>query len=281
MKSLAKDSLFLFGLAVILVLTGCKAEKTAQETKDVKVVEVVGEEVDYSSNGVTLKGYLAHDSAMKGKRPGVLVVHEWWGHNDYARKRARMLAELGYTALAVDMYGEGKQAAHPGDAQKFSSEIAKNMDLARARFNAALDTLKAHDTVDHERIAAIGYCFGGGVVLDMARSGADLDAVVSFHGGVATSEPAEPGGIKARILVCHGEEDGFIPSEQVSAFKKEMEVAGADYEFISYAGAKHSFTNPEADRYAEEFGIPIGYDKEADKKSWIDMREFLKGVLEE
>jgi|SRR3990172_333240 len=281
MKGLARNILFLFGLALVFVITGCKAEKTAKETKEVKEVKVVGEEVDYASGGITLKGFLAYDSAMKGKRPGVIVVHEWWGHNEYARKRARMLAELGYTALALDMYGEGKQAAHPEDAQKFSSEIANNMDLAKERFNAAVDALKAHESVDPERIAAIGYCFGGSVVLQMARSGADLDAVVSFHGGLATPSPAEPGGVKAKILVCHGEADELIPAGQVEAFKEEMDKAGADYEFISYTGAKHSFTNPEADKYAAEFNIPLAYDMGADRKSWADMQGFLKDVFKE
>ena len=192
-----------------------------------------------------------------------------------------MLAELGYTALAVDMYGEGKQALHPDDAQKFSGEIFKNMEVGKARFMAALEVLRRHDTVDPERIAAIGYCFGGSVVLQMARSGAELDAVVSFHGGLSTPEPSKPGGVKAKILVCHGGADALVPVEQVAGFREEMENAGADYRVITYEGAKHSFTNPEADNYANEFGLPLGYDPNADKKSWADMQEFLKTVFEE
>ncbi len=240
---------------------------------------VQGKEVAYAADGVTLKGYLAYDDAGQGKRPGVLVVHEWWGHNDYARKRARMLAELGYTALAVDMYGDGKQAAHPDDAAKFAGEVSQNMPVARARFLAALNFLKSDPTVDAERIAAIGYCFGGGVVLNMARMGVDLKGVVSFHGSPGVANPAWPGTGKTRILVCHGAADSFITPQQIEDFKKEMESAGVDYKFIAYEGAVHSFTNPDADRFAKEFGLGVGYNAEADQKSWADMQEFFKKIF--
>ncbi|MCZ6679207.1 MAG: dienelactone hydrolase family protein, partial [Candidatus Poribacteria bacterium] len=169
--------------------------------------DIHGEPVEYTADNLTLKGYLAYDDSVEDKRPGVLVVHEWWGHNEYARKRARMLVELGYTALAVDMYGDGKQAEHPDDAGKFASEAMRNMDAGKARFVAAMEFLKKHKTTDPEHIAAIGYCFGGGVVLQMARLGVDLDGVVSFHGSLSTSKPAQPGAIKAKILVCHGADD--------------------------------------------------------------------------
>lgn len=241
--------------------------------------EVQGREVHYSADGVPLKGYLAYDDAVKGKRPGVLVVHEWWGHNDYARKRARMLAELGYTALAVDMYGDGKQAAHPDDAGKFAAEISQNMGVAKARFLAALELLKSEETVDTGRIAAIGYCFGGGIVLNMARLGIDLKGVVSFHGGLATENPAQAGAVKARVLVCHGAADQLVPPRQIEDFKKEMEAAGVDYKLIAYEGAAHSFTNPDADRYAKEFGLPVGYNAAADQKSWADMKAFFSAIF--
>jgi dienelactone hydrolase len=190
-----------------------------------------------------------------------------------------MLAELGYTALAVDMYGEGRQAQHPEEAGKFAKEIMQNMELSQTRFIAALDVLRQHRTVDPDRTAAIGYCFGGSVVLQMARSGMNLDGAVSFHGGLSTSEPALPGAVKAKILVCHGDEDKFIPPEQVDSFREEMQKAGADFRIITYGGAKHSFTNPGADSYAERFNLPIGYHAEADKKSWADMQLFLKDIL--
>jgi len=237
---------------------------------------IIGEPVLYKSGDFAMQGYLAYDDSISGKRPGILVVHEWWGNNEYTRKRARMLAELGYTALAVDMYGEGKEAEHPDDAGKFAAEVRQNMPAATQRFAAAMQILQKHPTVDPEHIAAIGYCFGGGVVLEMARQGLDLDAVVSFHGSLATSNPAAPGVVKARILVCHGADDKMVTPEQIQAFINEMKTAGADYTFISYPGAKHSFTNPGADIYAEKFNIPVGYNAEADKKSWQDMQDFLQ-----
>ena len=242
--------------------------------------DIHGEPVEYTSDKVTLKGYLAYDDSMKGKRPGVLVVHEWWGHNEYARKRASMLAELGYTALAVDMYGHGRQAAHPDDARKFAREVMGKMEVAQARFTAAMALLKQHETTDPEHIAAIGYCFGGGVVLQMARLGVDLDGVVSFHGSLSTTQPAQPGAVKAKILVCHGAADRFISQEQIDQFKAEMKKAKADFQFISYPGAKHSFTNPDADTYAKKFGLGVGYHGEADRKSWADMQNFFKTIFE-
>jgi len=236
---------------------------------------VQGKEVSYHANGTTLKGYVAYDDAVKGKRPGILVVHEWWGHNEYARKRARMLAELGYTALAVDMYGNGKQAHHPDDAGKFSSEVAKNAKLAKARFDAALKLIKRQKTVDTHNIAAIGYCFGGSVVLNMARIGEPLKAVASFHGGLGTDHPAEAGKVKARIASFTGEEDPFIPAAQVAAFRQEMDKAGVSYKAVTYPGAKHSFTNPDADKYGQEFKLPLAYNAAADKASWDEGLAFL------
>jgi dienelactone hydrolase len=176
---------------------------------------VQGEEVIYRGGDAELRGYLASDDSIQGKRPGILVVHEWWGHDEHARQRARMLAELGYTALAVDMYGEGKQASHPEDAGKFAGELRKNLPLAKERFTAALNLLREHPTVDSSRIAAIGYCFGGGVVLEMARAGIDLDGVVSFHGSLNTDNPARPGTVQARVLVLNGADDPFVAAEQI------------------------------------------------------------------
>ena len=223
-----------------------------------------------------MQGYLAYDDTISEKRPGILVVHEWWGLNEYTRERARMLAQLGYTALAVDMYGEGKQADHPDDAGKFATAVRQNLPAAMQRFSAAMDILQKHPTVDPEHIAAIGYCFGGGIVIEMARQGLDLDAVVSFHGSLATEHPAVPGNVKARILVCNGADDKMVTPEQIQAFHLEMEAAGVDYKFVSYPGAKHAFTNPGADIYAKKFNIPVGYNAEADKRSWQDMQDFLK-----
>lgn len=241
--------------------------------------EVVGRAVEYADGGVIMKGYLANDASIKDKRPGVLVVHEWWGHNEYARKRARMLAELGYTALAVDMYGEGKQADHPEDAMRFSSDLTKNFDALRARFLAAMDFLKKQPEVDPARIAAIGYCMGGGIVLNMALQGADLKGVASFHGSLSAVRPPKRGAVKAKLIVFHGGDDKFITPEQVEAFKAEAKNAGADLMFISYPGVIHSFTNPDADTYAKKFNLALGYNADADRRSWEELKEFLNGVF--
>jgi dienelactone hydrolase len=238
-------------------------------------MQIVGEEVSHAAGGTALKGYLAYDAARSGPRPGVLIVHEWWGHNEYVRQRARMLAEMGYTALAVDMYGDGKQATHPDDAQKFMMEVLENMQSATDRFMAAKDLLQENAMTDPQKIAAIGYCFGGAVVLHMARSGLDLDAVASFHGSLGTSSPAAPGAIKARILVAHGADDPFVPPAEVEAFKAEMQAAGADLTFIAYPGAMHSFTRPGATEIGEQFDMPLRYDEAADHASWAKLQTFL------
>lgn len=242
---------------------------------------VVGKPLEYRAGDVTLKGFIAYDDSSTAKRPAVLVVHEWWGHNDYARDRARMLAELGYVALAVDMYGDGKQASHPEEANKFSSEIANNLPLAKARFLAAMDAVKQHPLTDDDRIAAIGYCFGGAVVLTMARQGLDLDAVASFHGALATPQPAQPNAVTARVLVLHGADDPFIPPEQVEQFKKEMQDAGVDYKFIAYPGASHAFTNPDADHFGHEFNLPLRYNEAADRASWAELQSFLRDTFKQ
>ncbi len=240
---------------------------------------VQGRDVSYQANGVTLKGYIAYDDAIKGKRPGVIVVHEWWGQNEYARKRARMLAELGYTALAVDMYGDGKQAHHPDEAGKFATEVSKNMPMAKARFEAGMQLLREQDTVDANEIAAFGYCFGGGVALNMARLGMNLKGVASFHGSLGADIPAQPGKITARIISFTGEADPFIPAEKVAAFKQEMQTAGANFRVVTYPGAKHAFTNPEADELGKKFNLPMAYNAAADKDSWEQAKVFLHEVF--
>lgn len=240
---------------------------------------VQGKEVSYQANGTTLKGYIAYDDAIKGKRPAVLVVHEWWGHNDYARKRANMLAQLGYTALAVDMYGDGKQANHPDEAGKFATEVSTNMAMAKARFEAGMQLLRKQKTVDAKEMAAIGYCFGGGVVLNMARMGEDLKGVASFHGALSTDNPAQPGKVKARIISFTGEEDAMIPAEKVAAFKQEMQQAGANFRVVTYPGVKHSFTNPDADKLGKKFNLPLAYNAAADKDSWQQATVFLREVF--
>lgn len=242
--------------------------------------DIRGEEVSYQVGDTTLKGYIAYDANQEGPRPGVLVVHEWWGHNDYVRTRAHMLARMGYTALALDMYGDGKQAAHPEDAQQFMTEVMSDAELMQNRFTAAEELLREHASTNPNKIAAIGYCFGGAVVLNMARQGADLEGVASFHGNLATQEPAEAGAINAEILILHGADDPFVPQEQVDAFKAEMDAANADYEFIAYPGAVHAFTNPSATALGEQFDLPLAYDETADEQSWRELENFLTAVFE-
>jgi dienelactone hydrolase len=251
---------------------------SCSETQEQKT-ELVERDVEYISEGKTLKGFLVYDKKIEGKRPGVLVVHEWWGHNDYARNRARMLAELGYTALALDMYGDGKTADHPEDAQKFAGEIFTNVKTGEDRFLAAYNFLKDQETVNPEEIAAVGYCFGGAVVLHMARIGMDLKAVASFHGGIQAITPAEEGKVKAFVLVCNGADDPFVTQEQIDAFKKEMDDAKVQYEFVNYEGAVHSFTSPAADSLGPKFNMPLAYNEKADKESWEEMQKVFNKVF--
>ncbi len=255
-------------------------EKEPTMTNTARGPEVRDEEVSYSAGDTTLKGYLAWDASKPGPLPGVIVVHEWWGHNDYVRRRARMLAEEGYVALALDMYGNGKNTQHPEDAQKFVMEAVSNAAVAKERFLAAYDLLKQHHATDPNKIAAIGYCFGGAVVLQMARLGADLDGVASFHGTLSPQgPPAQPGVFKAKALVLHGADDALVPPEQVAAFNKEMDAAGVDYTFIAYPGAQHAFTNPAATERGKTLNMPLAYDEAADSQSWAELQKFLNALF--
>ncbi|MEM7485063.1 MAG: dienelactone hydrolase family protein [Bacteroidota bacterium] len=269
-----------FSLCICMIIVASCKQKTENKKVEEPIAEdlpvkVKGEEVTYASDSTNLKGYIAFNANNPEKRPGVLIVHEWWGHNDYVRERADMLAELGYTALAVDMYGDGKQAEHPDDAGKFAMSVMTNLPEAKARFNAAMELLQKHESVDAENIAAIGYCFGGSVALTMANSGVELDAVAAFHSGVEL--PVMPGSeLKAAVLVCNGADDPFISPESVVAFKKTMDSIGADYEYISYPGVKHSFTSKAADANGEKFDLPLEYNAEADEKSWASLQKLLE-----
>ncbi len=240
---------------------------------------VVGKDVSYKAGDTVMKGFLAFDDAVKGKRAGVLVVPEWWGANDYARKRARMLASEGYVALVVDMYGNGQVADNPKDAGALAGNVNKNPPLALSRFQAAEQFLGKQPNVKKGEIAALGYCFGGGVVLNMARAGLPLKSVVSYHGVLATDVAVKLGDIKAKIRVFHGEADPVVPPAQVEAFKAEMDNAKADFMFVAYPGVKHTFTNREADSYAAQFDLPLKYDPAADADSWTRTLEFLKATL--
>jgi dienelactone hydrolase len=233
-------------------------------------------EITYTCKGVTLKGYLAWDDAATGKRPGVLVVHEWWGLNDYARKRAEELAKMGYVAFACDMYGEGKTTQHPKEAGQMATEVRKNVETWRARALAGLKILQDHEAVDTKKIAAIGYCFGGSTALQLAYSGADVSAVVSFHGALPVPEEDQVKNIKAKILICHGALDSFIPEKTIQQVRAALDNGKADYEMIYYGGAVHSFTVPDADKH----GIKgMGYNREADRRSWMHMQMLFREVF--
>ncbi len=234
--------------------------------------------VEYTIDGKTMKGFLAYDESVTGERPGVLVIPEWWGLNDYARSRARQLAELGYVAFAADMYGEGKVVETPAEAQALATPFYQNAALFRARAGAALKVLSADPNVDPSRLAAIGYCFGGSTVLELAYSSADLRGVVSFHGGLRAPSPEDYPGIKAKILVCHGADDTFISAEDMQAFEAGMRAAHCDWQLISYGNSVHAFTNPKADERKMQ---GVAYNQKADQRSWAHMRGFLSEIFAE
>jgi dienelactone hydrolase len=237
--------------------------------------KVETEQVTYKEGETVLHGYLAYDDSVDSRRPGVLVVHEWWGLNEHARDKAEALAKEGYVAFAVDMYGEGKVTDHPKQAGEWAGFVRKHQDIGKARFLAAYNLLRDHKLTEDHKIAAIGYCFGGYVVLSMALEGIPLKAAVSFHGSFP-SKGAEPGRIKAKILVCHGADDPLIAADDISRFQETLKQAGVDWQFVSYGGAKHSFTNPDADKRGME---ALGYSPLADRRSWIAMLALFKEVF--
>lgn len=239
---------------------------------------IIKKDVDYKVGDMNYKGYLALNGSESDKRPGIVVVHEWWGHNEYARNRANQLAELGYNAIALDMYGEGKQASHPKDAMAFSKKAFSDPALLKAKFNKAIELLKEQPSVDTTRIGAIGYCFGGAVVLFNATQGADLKAVVSFHGSL--------GGIKkvtkdsnAKLLVINGADDPLVSKNDIKSFKTAIRRSKLPMRFVNLPGATHAFTNPDATEYGQKFNLPLAYNEKADKESWELMREFFQSSL--
>lgn len=250
-----------------------KLKELAESLPDIKT-----QDVTYNVGETELSGYLAFPIGLLDPVPGVVVVHEWWGHNDYARKRAEMLANQGYVALALDMYGDGKLAEHPSDATKFMQEVGANTVLTEARFDAAVNILKSHFASDGDNIAAVGYCFGGSVVINMARMGKNLKGVASFHGGLGNLSPLSDN-VTSPMLVLNGESDPFVPTEHKEAFKKEMDEAKLTYEFVDYPGALHSFTNVGADAVGEKFELPLKYNAEADEDSWKRLEAFLQRVF--
>jgi len=231
--------------------------------------------IEYKDGGATLKGVLAWDDAASGKRPGVLVVHEWWGLNDYAISRAKQLAAAGYVAFAADMYGDDKVTEHADEAGAWMKQIASNQDAWRARANAGLAVLQAQSQVDAGKVAAIGYCFGGATVMQMAYAGSDLKAVVSFHGSLPPAGE-EVTSIKPRVMVAHGRDDGFIPADRIVAFQAGLDRAKADWEMTIYSGTRHGFTNPDAGKFGME---NLAYNETADKRSWAAMLRLFDETL--
>ncbi len=234
------------------------------------------ETIEYKDGDVTLEGYIAYDESINDIRPGVLVVHEWMGLNDYSKMRCEMLAKLGYFAFAADIYGKGIRPSNYEEAAKQAGMYKNNRKLLRSRVNAALEELKKQKLVNSEKIAAIGYCFGGTTALELGRSGAELKGIISFHGNLDTPNPEDAKNIKARILICHGADDPYVPAEQVKAFEKEMKDAGISYKFISYEGAVHSFTNPAS---GSDNSKGAAYNANADKNSWKDMNDFFGEIF--
>jgi len=267
--------------ALFITLVSCNnnsSTETATNNEKKDSMNITEDKVEYSLDTVKMIGYVAYDANKQGRRPVVLVVHEWWGLTDYPRMRAKKLAELGYLALAVDLYGNGRTADNPTDAQNLAMPFYQNPQIAFQRLMAAEQKVKTLPQADTSQVAAIGYCFGGGMVLNAARLGADTKGVVSFHGSLSGA-PAKKELLKSKILVCHGAADPFVPQKDVDAFKKSMDSIQADYTFKAYPGALHAFTNPAATEMGKKFNMPIAYDAAADSASWNDMRAFFSKIF--
>ena len=234
--------------------------------------------VTYTADGMTFKGFIAYDDNIKGKRPAILVVPEWWGLNDYTKMRARKLAELGYIAMATDLFGDGKVATNPTEAQTLTAPYYKDPNLVKSRLDGALKKLKEYSQTDQENVAAIGYCFGGFVVLNYAKLGADLKGVVSFHGGLG-GVPVDKKLLKAKVLICHGASDKFVSQKDAESLKHKLDSIGADNTLKIYANATHAFTNPASTETGKKFNMPVEYNADADRDSWNDMKMFFGKIF--
>lgn len=239
--------------------------------------KLVTQTLDYTHDGLACEGYLAYDDALTGRRPGVLVVHQWMGITDHERRRAELLAGMGYVALVADVYGKGERPADRAAAAQMAGKYYADRGLWRARLQAALDALARDPHVDPQRLVAIGYCFGGSGALELARSGAPLLGVVSFHGGLATPHPEDAKAIHGKLLVCHGAVDPFVKAEEVQAFIAEMEAARVDYQLVMYAGAVHAFTQREA---GTDPSAGAAYNAAADQRSWAQMQAFFAEIFD-
>ncbi|MHB8067529.1 MAG: dienelactone hydrolase family protein [Desulfobaccales bacterium] len=254
---------YLLALILALALTGGAQAKIVTKT------------VEYNQNGTVLKGYLAYDDAVKGTRPGVLVVPEWWGLNDFAKMQARRLAEMGYVALAADMYGQGMVAKDPQEAARLAGQV-RGTPLMRPRVQAAFQQLRQNKLADPKRLAAIGFCFGGTAVLELAYSGTDLAGIVSFHGGLIPLKAEDAKGIKAKFLVLHGADDPHEKPEEIAAFQEGLRKAGADWQMLYYGDAVHAFTNPDA---GADKSKGVAYNAKAAARSWKHMQLFFQEIF--
>jgi dienelactone hydrolase len=282
MKPIFFNAIFSAGLSIIFASCGNQSSNntsqaqsmdTAKSTSSIKTAEAI-----YTSNGKQSNGFIAYDENRKGKLPIVVVIPEWWGLTDYVKSRAKQLAELGYFAIDADLFGDGKTAADPTEAMALTKPYYTNPELARPVVEAAIAKAATFSQADTSRVAAIGYCFGGFIVLNAAKLGAPLKGVVSFHGGLGGVQPKK-GLIHGDILVCQGGSDPFVPETDQKAFKKSMDSVGAHYTFISYPGALHAFTNPGATALGEKFKLPIAYNAAADTASWKDMQNLFLTAL--
>ena len=236
--------------------------------------------VTYKDGDTVLKGFVVHDDAKKGKRPGIILVHEWWGITKHMHNEARRFAREGYTVLIADMYGDAKTADNPKDAGALSGSVMKNPQTMESRFNAAREELAKHKTVDASRIGAVGYCFGGAGVINMARAGADLAGVAGFHASLGLNTPAPaPGAVKAKILILNGADDPFVKPEQYEQLKKDFDAAKADYRIEQFPGAVHAFTNPEATALGKKFNLPLRYDAKANKAAEAEASKMFATVF--
>jgi len=255
-----------------------ETKQTEQVPATTAAAPVLKEEtVTIQGDGASMVSYLVYDDSVRTRRPAVLVVPEWWGLNDYPKMRARELAKLGYVALALDVFGDGKIANDPKSAGEMAGPFYQHPEKAKARIDAAIAKLKTYPQVDTANIGAIGYCFGGGILINTARLGDELKAVVSFHGSLLGT-PAKKELLKTKLLVLHGNADVMV-NPQVAPFKKQMDSIGADYKFIGYDSATHAFTNPASTENGKKFNMPIGYNAKADTASWKEMQSFLSAVL--
>lgn len=238
--------------------------------------EVRSRTVEYKDGNTVLEGYLAYDDDFKGPRPGVMVVHEWTGIGSYVKQRTEQLAKLGYVAFAADIYGKGIRPKNPKEAAAQAKIYRDNRSLMRRRAQAGLNVLRNFNLTNKAKLAAIGYCFGGSTVLELARSGADVDGVVSFHGSLDTPSQGDAKNIKGKVLVLHGADDPLVPDTQVAEFVTEMRDANVDWQMVAYGGAVHSFTNPEA---GSDKSKGVAYNQAADQRSWEDMKQFFAEIF--